>query len=167
MSRRTTVINSLINSIAETTGASGYRGMRFLHEVNSFPAFYVHAGAESRVHISDGVRYGLIEVSIRGYQWSDSLDSIETFARDIESAVDSFYTSNRELVEEARVTSLSTDEGTLSPYGAVDLSVTVLYIAYDGNNQPVKSINYEMLDNDGNALLSPAGDVLSIPAEFK
>ena len=167
MSRRGIVINSLINSIAETTGASGYRGMRFLHEVNSFPAFYVHAGSEKRVHISDGVRYGLIEVSIRGYQWSDSLDSIETFARDIERAVNSFYRASRDIVEEARVTSLSTDEGTLSPYGAVDIQITVLYAAYDGNNQPVKTINYTLLDNDGNALLSPAGDVLSIPAEFK
>ncbi len=167
MSRRGLVINSLISYIAETTSAAGHRGMRFLHEVNSFPAFYVHAGTESRVHISDGVRYGLLDVSIRGYQWSDSLDSIETFARAIETAVNSFYRANRDIVEEARVVSVSTDEGTLSPYGAVDLSITVLYIAYDGVNQPVKSINYELLDGDGNQLLSPTGDAISIPAEFK
>ena len=167
MSRRSIVVSSLISSIAETTGASGHRGMRFLHEVNSFPAFYVHAGSERRVHISDGVRYALLDVSIRGYQWSDDLDTIETFARNIETAVSSFYRSSRDIVEEARVVSLSTDEGVLSPYGAVDLSVTILYAAYDGNNQPVKSINYSLLDNDGNALLSPDGDALSIPAEFK
>lgn len=127
MSRRSTIIAALISSIAASTNAAGHRGMRFLHEINSFPAFYVHAGTESRVHISNGVRYGLIDVSIRGYQWSDNLDDIEVFARAIEQSIDTFYRANRGIVEEARVTSLSTDEGVMSPYGTVDLAVTILY----------------------------------------
>lgn len=127
MSRRTVILDTLISSISSSTASTGHRGMRFLHEINSFPAFYVHATAESRIHIGNGVRYGLLSVAIRGYQWSDNLDDIELYARTIEIAVDSFRIANRNIVQEARITSLTTDEGVMAPYGAVDISVEILY----------------------------------------
>ena len=127
MSKRTDIISSLISTIEADTLASGHRGLRFLHEISSFPAFYVHPTNESRVHISSGVKFGIIAISIRGYQWSDNLDDIELFARTIETSIQQFRNTHRSLVQETRVTSLSTDEGVMAPYGAVDLVVEIIY----------------------------------------
>lgn len=131
MSRRGIIVSSLIDSISASTGSTGHRGMRFLHEINDFPAFYVHPANEGRVHIGDGMTFGVLSLAIRGYQWADSLDDVDAYGRALETAVQTFFESNRELVEEARVTSFQTDEGVMEPYGSVDLSVTILYDALD------------------------------------
>jgi hypothetical protein len=125
MSKRTSIITTLISHIESQTSASGYRGLRFLHEINSFPAFYIHPEAETRIHISSDTRHAVISCSLRGYQHSDNLDDIEDFARTLEAAIDSFSST---LVEEIRVTSLRTDEGLLEPYGVVDMRLEILYV---------------------------------------
>lgn len=128
MSHRTAIVNSFINHISTLTSATGYRGYRFLHEVNSFPSFYVAFQNENRVHRGANTFYGIIAFSIRGYCWTDSLDSVEQFMRAIETAVQSYRPAHLQFVEEARVTSVRTDEGVNQPYGIVDLNVEVLYL---------------------------------------
>lgn len=127
MSRRTDIINTLINHISTTTNITGHRGMKFLHEINSFPTFYVHVTSESRVHIGADVRYGVISLAIRGYQWADNLDEVDSFGRNIETAIQTFRDMNHTLVEEARVTSFKTDEGIMEPYGSIDVQIAVIY----------------------------------------
>lgn len=167
MSRRTTVIESLIAYISDSTGCTGHRGMKFLHELNSFPSFYVHATGESRVHIGDGTTYGMLSLAIRGYQWSESLDDVDAFGRTLETAIESFYADNREIVEEARITSFRTDEGVMEPYGVVDILVTIVYDALDGINQAPKFINYILQDSTGTAIQTPSGVNINVPSTFK
>lgn len=121
---RTQIINALINHIAIQTQSHGARGMRFLHEINDFPQFYVHAGREQRTHIGRGVKLAIIQADIRGYQYSDSFDDTEAYARSLETAIQSFRPS---IIEEARVVSLSTDEGLMRPYSICDIAAQILY----------------------------------------
>ena len=127
MSQRTTILSTLVNHIATATASAGFRGMRFLHEINSFPAFYVHPQNESRIPEGAGGAYAIAAISLRGYQYSDQLDDIELFMRDIETAIQSYASTYANLVDDARVLSLRTDEGTMAPYGIVDMQLEVLY----------------------------------------
>ena len=127
MSQRTAIINSLITHISNSVSAPGYRGYRFLHEVNSFPSFYIAFQNESRTHRGRGTRLGIIAFNLRGYCWTDSLDSVEQYMRTIETAIQRYAPAHLRFVEEARVTSVRTDEGVMAPYGIVDMSIEVLY----------------------------------------
>lgn len=132
MSKRSDIISSFIAHIESSIGYSGYRGLRFLHEINSFPAFYVHPRGESRRHDGAGAKLAILRLDVRGYGWSEGLSYIETLVRDLETAVQSYLPLHRNLVHEARVTSLRTDEGAMEPYCICDLSVEILYgINYD------------------------------------
>jgi hypothetical protein len=140
MSQRTTILSTLIAHIATATASAGFRGMRFLHEINSFPAFYIHPQNESRVHEGDGGAYAVAAISIRGYQYSDQLDTIELFMRSIEVAIQTYAPANRNLVDDARVVSVRTDEGTMAPYGIVDMQLEVLYrVDYSISSRPVRA----------------------------
>lgn len=126
MSQRTDILRTLIAHIATTTASAGFRGMRFLHEVNSFPAFYIHPQNENRVHEGRGESYAVCALSVRGFQYSDNLDDIEDYMRAIEEAVQT-YAKLYPSVDDARVVSVRTDEGTMAPYGIVDMQLEVLY----------------------------------------
>ena len=127
MSKRTKILSALVSHISLLTNSSGHRGLKFLHEVNSFPSFYIHPQNESRVHYGAGSAFGVVNCSIRGFQWSDTIDNIEMYARSIEAAIQTFREQYSNLVEEARVTSIRTDEGVMAPYGIVDMNLDILY----------------------------------------
>ena len=140
MSQRTVILQTLIDHIARHTASAGYRGMRFLHEINSFPAFYIHPQNESRVHEGDASAYAVLSLSIRGLQYSDQIDTIEQFMRAIETAIQTYAPTYAALVEDARVVSLRTDEGVMAPYGIVDMQLEILYdIDYSLNSRPVRA----------------------------
>lgn len=125
--RRTNIIQTLVNAIAIATGATGFRGLRFLHEINTFPSFYLHPRNESRTHISHGVRLAIISCDLRGYVYDDQLGNVELFARQVEETVNSFAKLHLNLVDECRVTTVRTDEGVMTPYGIIDLTLEILY----------------------------------------
>lgn len=127
MSKRTLILQSLVKHIAAATSSAGYRGMKFLHEVNSFPAFYIHPQNESRVHRGAGQKLSVISISVRAFQWTDTLDDVEAYARQLEYAIQTYKPQHRSLIEEARVISLRTDEGIMAPYAVVDMELDLLY----------------------------------------
>jgi hypothetical protein len=127
MSRKTQIIDALIAAIAQRTASHGQRGLAFLHEVNTFPYFYVHVDEESRTHISSDVRLAILSTSIRGYCWAETADPVELYARQIEESIQHFAESGRPLIYEARVQSIRTDEGLMRPYGLVDIKAQILY----------------------------------------
>jgi hypothetical protein len=127
MSKRGQIIASFIEHISRTTGMTGFRGLRFMHEINSFPAFYIHPRGESRKHDSRNSRMAIISLDVRGYGWAEGSSYIEQLVRDMERAVQSYLPLHRNLVHEARVISLRTDEGAMEPYCICDMSVEILY----------------------------------------
>ena len=59
---------------------------------------------------------------------SEIINVTEDLGEEIDEAVDTFAASAREFeVEEAVVTSFSTDEGLFAPYGIADLEVSISY----------------------------------------
>ena len=126
MTKRTDIIEGLIEAIEATTLSPGTRGLRFLDEVNEFPAFYVHTRQEGRTHISAGVKYANMEIDIRGYIHSDELASTELYIRQIEEGVQALASTC--VVDEARVLSVRTDEGLMLPYSVCDLQIQIIYI---------------------------------------
>jgi hypothetical protein len=127
MSKRFDIINSLIAHIEASVGYSGFRGLRFLHEINSFPAFYIHPRNESRQHNGRGSRQAIISLDLRGYGWNDNLDYIEQLSRELETAVQTYAPLHKHLVHEARTISIRTDEGAMAPYCICDMSLQILY----------------------------------------
>lgn len=129
MSKRTLIIESLIRHIATHTNSTGFRGMRFLHEINTFPSFYIHPQNENRVHRGAGFQLAVMSCSIRAFQWTDTLDVVESYSRDLETAIQTYKPAYKHLVQEARVTSVRTDEGIMAPYALVDMNLDILYEA--------------------------------------
>lgn len=127
MSQRTAILATLVSHISSTISAQGSRGMKFIHEVNSFPSFYIQPQNESRIHEGAGEAYAMLSLSIRGYQYSDNIDAIELFMREIEVAIQTYARAYPSLVDEARVSSVRTDEGRMAPYGIVDMQFEILY----------------------------------------
>lgn len=127
MSKRSNIINLFIDHITTSTGYIGFRGLRFLHEINTFPAFYVHPRGESRQHNSSGTKLAIISLDVRGYGWAEGLAEIELIVRNLEHAIQQYAALHANLVHETRVISLRTDEGAMEPYCICDMSVEILY----------------------------------------
>lgn len=125
MSVRNSILASAIRAISTDTASRGYRGFRYLHELNDFPCFCIHPEVESRQWTDQ--RYGILKCSLRGYVHSDTLDDVEIYSRAIERSLQTLSKSLRPLIEDARVISLRTDEGLMQPYGIVDMSLEILY----------------------------------------
>lgn len=125
MSVRNRILADVIDRLAAATQSRGYRGFRYLHELHDFPCFCLHVETESRAWTDE--RYGILKCSLRGYQYSDSLDVVETYTRAIEASLQQLARSIRPIIEDVRVISVRTDEGVLAPYGIVDMSIEILY----------------------------------------
>lgn len=125
MSKRASIISTFIRDISSETTSRGYRGFRYLHEINDFPCFCFHPEVEQRIW-TDGP-YGIVRGSLRGYVHSDNIDDVEIYARDIERAIQSISQRYRDLINDCRVITVRTDEGVMAPYFIVDMSVEILY----------------------------------------
>jgi hypothetical protein len=127
MSKRSSVISTLISHIAASAGMIGNRGLRFLHEINTFPSFYVHPRNETRKHDGAGTKLAVLQLDVRGYGWHEDLSYIEDLVRGIETAIQTYRRAHPNLIQEARVTTLRTDEGAMAPYCICDLTLEILY----------------------------------------
>jgi len=133
MARRTQIIDALVDHLAANTDAlpsNVIKRYAYLDEVNDFPAITITSASERRLHRGADARQGILLLFVRSYVFSDddSLGTAETLGAQIESAIESFDTTYRNLeVEEARVLEFRTDEGLFHPYGLVDMQIQILY----------------------------------------
>lgn len=132
MTRRTEIINALINDFVATgvvLRGNAIRRLAFLHEVNDFPALCTVSGSESRFHYGANQRFAQLSLGIRGFVYDElAIGLAEQFGRDLESVVDSYARSHPDIgLQEARVVSFRTDEGLYLPYGIVDLDLEITY----------------------------------------
>ena len=133
--RRTQIINALISHLATNTSIledNISRNYHVLGEVNDFPALTMIPRAEVRDHRGAGRKIATFAINMRGYVYdgdgSEIISVAEDLGEEIEDAVETFAASAREFeVEEAVVTSFSTDEGLFAPYGIADLEVSISY----------------------------------------
>ena len=135
MARRTDIIEALVGHLGTNTDVHAnnvYRTYKYMHDLNDFPAITFIPNREDRDHFGDGQVHGILAIQLRCYVYdgdtADIADECERLADQIEEAVDTFAAANRALeVEEARVVSLRTDDGLMTPYGVADLQISILY----------------------------------------
>ena len=135
MARRTDIIESLVGHLGTNTDVHAnnvHRTYKYMHDLNDFPAITFIPSREDRDHFGAGQVHGILAVQLRCYVYdgdtADIADECERLADQIEEAVDTFSAANRALeVEEARVVTLRTDDGLMTPYGVADLQISILY----------------------------------------
>lgn len=135
MARRTDIIEALVGHLGTNTDVHAnnvYRTYKYMHDLNDFPAITFIPNREDRDHFGAGQVHGILAIQLRCYVYdgdtADIADECERLADQIEDAIDTFALTNRALeVEEARVVSLRTDDGLMTPYGVADLQISILY----------------------------------------
>jgi hypothetical protein len=131
--RRTDIISAFkthlgqINSVDSNNVYSSYR---WIDELNDYPAITFVARSEQRLGRGSGRKLALIIISLRAYVFNGdgAMDEVEQLVRDVETQVETFAESNRDLlVESALVASVRTDEGLMHPYGVGDMDINITY----------------------------------------
>jgi hypothetical protein len=143
MSRRTSIVKALADTFKVIDGSStfnsniynnSYDKLKFWDEVSDFPCIYVTAGPESREYLPGRFKWGYLTVSIKAYtKGEDAQQLLEDLLEDIEYVVDSkagiliYDSTNNFSTTEISITSITTDEGLLNPYGVGEVTLLVQY----------------------------------------
>lgn len=143
MSRRTSIVKALTERFKVINGTGTYKTnlfnnsyakLKFWDEVNDFPAVYSVAGSETREYMPSGFAWGFLGVSIKVYvKGEDPQQPLEDLMEDIEKVIDASngviqYGATPEYsTAELSITSITTDEGLLAPYGVGEINLMVRY----------------------------------------
>lgn len=143
MSRRKSIANALAESFKVIDGTNGYTSniynnsfskLKFWDEVSDFPCIYSIAGQETREYHPAEFAWAFLGVSIKVYvKGEDPQDELEDLLGDIEKVINSFrgtltYDSESGLcTADLSITSITTDEGLLAPYGVGEVNLLVRY----------------------------------------
>ena len=106
-----------------------FRGVKFLDEVNDFPAIYLAAGTEIRDFESLSLTVATLDVTIRAYVYGEdnSQSLADDLIQDIEHVIYSLEDNPDKGVQDIIIDSITVDEGLVEPYG---LAEVILQIAY-------------------------------------
>ena len=108
------------------------RQFRFIDDVNDFPFITFISTNETRTHIGGGVKYGTLDLTIRGYvQGENALNLADDLAEDIEYILGTlaFISDGRyKDIEDVRIISISTDEGLFEPLGICLVDAQIEYL---------------------------------------
>lgn len=143
MSRRTSIVKALAEKFKEITGESPYKTnlfgcsyakLKFWDEVSNFPSVYTVAGSESREYLPGAFAWGFLNVSLKVYcKGEDSQVELEELLEDIELLLDNtlgivvYDTDNSYETSEISITSITTDEGLLTPYAVGEMNLLIRY----------------------------------------
>jgi hypothetical protein len=143
MSKRTSIVKTLAESFKVINGETPYKTnifnnsyskLKFWDEVNDFPCIYMSTGSETREYMPANFAWGFLNVSIKVYcKGEDSQTQLEELLEDIERVIDSsngviqYDDSNNYATAELSITSITTDEGLLSPYSVGEVNLLVRY----------------------------------------
>lgn len=142
MSKRTSIIKALVSKFNLINGQAPYKvnlsqnayaKLKFWDEVQDFPSVYVTPGSEQREYLLSDFAWAYLNVCIKVYcKGEDAQEQLELLLADLETAVN----ANRVLVydsvnnfetTEILVTSITTDEGLLTPYAVGEIYLQVRY----------------------------------------
>jgi hypothetical protein len=141
MKTRINVIDALISALRRIDGRDSpwdrsYNFANDLHgdvtygyseDVNSFPAINIIISNESVYSIGGGVRFSNLEMQLRCYAYSESIeDASESLASDVEHVL-AHYRLWAPDIDDVRVAQIETDGGINAPYGAALIDIQVLF----------------------------------------
>ena len=144
-SRRTDIIDFLVTNLKEIDGVQSgfdssytyttnifnnvYRKIKFLDEVNDFPALYLNAGTEIRDFNTKSLTVATLDVTIRAYVYGedDSQTKADELVQDIEHVIYNLAGSPEKGILNIQIDNVSTDEGLAEPLGLAEIVLTVEY----------------------------------------
>ena len=142
MSRRTSIVKNLTEKFKDIDGtgtfntnlySQSYPYLKFWDEVNNFPAIYVVAGQERREYLPGEFKWGFLNLSLKIYTKGDDCQQmLENLMEDVENVIDSnqnlvYDTVNNYITTEILISSITTDEGLLAPYGVGEINLVARY----------------------------------------
>lgn len=140
MSKRSKIVNTLVNKFKDINGSSDYQSnllgnvynkLLFWDEVSDYPSVYLNAGQESREYLPGGFKWAYLLVTLRIYVRNEEpQEELEKIFEDIEKIIDNNgnleYDTNM-FTEDIKILSINTDEGLLSPIGVGEVTLQVMY----------------------------------------
>lgn len=144
-SRRKEIIEFLVTQLKEIDGQTSgfsasytygnnlfnnvFRKLKFLDEVNDFPAIYLSAGTEIRDFNSKNLTLATLDATIRAYVFGEdnSQDLSDSLVQDIEHVIYSLGDNPDKGILDITIDNISTDEGLATPYGIAEVELTIVY----------------------------------------
>lgn len=143
-SRRRDIVNFLVTELKKINGSTStfdasytynfdlannvFRQLKFIDEVNDFPAVYLAAGVENRDYQSQGLTLALLTIVIRCYiKQEEAQDGLENLIDDVEHVIYGITTQSDKGLLQLSISNISTDEGLIEPYGIGEVFVNVEY----------------------------------------
>lgn len=143
MSRRVSIVKAIAERLKAIDGTGTYKvninensfaKLKFWDEVQNFPSVYTVTGTEMREYHPAGFAWGFLNASIKVYcKGEDSQQELENLLEDIETVLDStlgvivYDTDNQYETSEISITSITTDEGLLTPYAVGEINLLIRY----------------------------------------
>jgi hypothetical protein len=143
--RRTEIVDLLVTNLKNIDGGTSsynasytytqnlfnnvYRKIKFLDEVNDFPALYLSAGTEIRNFNSLSLTVATLDVTIRAYVYGEdnSQSLADDLVQDVEHVIYSLGDNPDKGILDITIDSISIDEGLAAPYGLAEVELTVVY----------------------------------------
>lgn len=143
--RRTEIVTFLVEQLKDIDGQTSsydpsytystnlfnnvYRKLKFIDEVNDFPALYLAAGTEIRDFQSENLTVATLDVIIRAYVYGeDNSQSLSDYLlEDIEHVVYNIGDNPEKGILDITIESISTDEGLAIPYGIAEIELSIVY----------------------------------------
>jgi len=106
-----------------------YRAVKFLDEVNDFPALYLAAGTEIRNFESLSLTVATLDVTIRAYVYGEdnSQSLADDLLEDVEHVIYSIGDNPEKGIQDITIDSITVDEGLVEPYGLAEVLLQVTY----------------------------------------
>jgi len=143
--RRTEIINFLIGKLKSIDGQTSsydasytygvnlfnnvFRKLKFIDEVNDFPALYLAAGTEIRDFQSENLTVATLDVIIRAYVYGEdnSQELSDYVIEDVEHVIYNIGDNPEKGILDITIESISTDEGLAIPYGIAEIELSIVY----------------------------------------
>ena len=108
---------------------NAFRGLKFLDEVNDFPAVYVAAGTETRTFNSNNLTTASLDITLRLYVYGqdNSQQLADEAVQVVEHVIYHIGDSPAKGLLDITIDSISTDEGLAAPYGLAEIALIVNY----------------------------------------
>ena len=138
-SRRKEIIEFLVTQLKEIDGQTSgfsasytygnnlfnnvFRKLKFLDEVNDFPAIYLSAGTEIRDFNSKNLTLATLDATIRAdvFGEDNSQDLSDSLVQDIEHVIYSLGDNPDKGILDITIDNISTDEWLATPYGIAEV----------------------------------------------
>lgn len=142
--RRLAIVNALVDKLKDIDGNGDFvtdvyqnvhPRLKFWDEVTEFPALHVNAGAETREYQGGGYKDRFLSITVRCYVYEeDAVVALEGLLEDVETVLETNSRleyedreGNTQYTHQITIASITTDEGTLEPYGVGEIQIEVRY----------------------------------------